>query len=479
MLPRIEAHPEDPAPEAENPYRQILRRSVPEPVLALLMFFMGVYLWMNHFPPPPEVDPAHPAEKLPGYPPEACGIALNKIDRDLRIAETTEKLPPLLKKVLAIGDLQSTLDESVRSLATLGAENSLNDVEGAYALAILDAIRHGRDPLSGPFVDPRLPGPPDPKIIIKRVAEGRDSWWDRRYLQAFGERGATEIGLQTPTMEEDPRNRELAMRALVSRGAVAAFALMGLLFLPRTLRAYWRAARSRAPGYAGHWPMSVGLGIFFMAYLASVGFMTVMNALIAGELTGGEQIPLSPPVYAVLDGVTRLLPACVALGYLFRKLGHARTRLGLAAKPDLFLVLGSFALLTAAEYGIRIGLADRIPLDPTGGLKAEEAGWWGLFLALFSACLSAPVAEEILYRGVLFRSLANRIRVPAATLLSAAVFAAVHPYDAYGLMAVASVGVGCALCFAATGNLATAILLHILYNFAIKVPEWIVYHAPL
>jgi membrane protease YdiL (CAAX protease family) len=35
------------------------------------------------------------------------------------------------------------------------------------------------------------------------------------------------------------------------------------------------------------------------------------------------------------------------------------------------------------------------------------------------------------------------------------------------------------LCYAATGRLATAILLHAFYNFVIKVPEWIVYHAPL
>jgi membrane protease YdiL (CAAX protease family) len=217
-----------------------------------------------------------------------------------------------------------------------------------------------------------------------------------------------------------------------------------------------------------------------MAYLASIGFQTVLNLLISGHFTGGQQIPLSPPVYAMLEGGTRLLPACVALGYLFRKLGHAGTRLGLFAKPDLFLVLGTFALLTAIDHGLKIGLAHRIPLDPTGGLKAEEAGWWGLTLAVVSACLAAPVAEEILYRGVLFRALANRIRVPAATLLSAAVFAAVHFYnDAYGLLSVAAVGITCALCFAATRNLATAILLHALYNFAIKVPEWIVYHAPL
>lgn len=447
----------------DNPYRQILRRSVPEPVLALLMFFMGVYLWMNHFPD----EEGH-------YGNDACRMALIKIDRDLRIAETTEKFPPLARKLLAIDDLDSTLNTSVRSLATLGTENALS-IEGAYALAILDAIRHGGDPVRGPFVDPRLPGPPDPRNIIKRVAEGRDSWWDRRYLLAFGGR----IGLQPATVEEDSRNRELVLRVMISRGAVAFFSLLGLFFLPRTLAAFWRATGSRLGGYVGRWPMSVGLGIFFMAYLASIGFGLLLNLLISGALTGGRPIPLSPPLYAMLEGGTRLLPAFVALSYLFRKMGHAGTRLGLYARPDPFIVLGSFALLTALDYGLRGALAARIPLDPTGGLNSEDAGWWGLGLILISTCLAAPVAEEVLYRGVLFRAMANRIRVPAATLLSAAVFAAVHFYDEYGLLSVAAVGISSALCFAATGRLATAILLHVLYNFAIKVPEWIVYHAPL
>ena len=169
----------------------------------------------------------------------------------------------------------------------------------------------------------------------------------------------------------------------------------------------------------------------------------------------------------------------MALGFLYRRGGHVGSRLGLFAKPDLFLILGTFTLLTMIDFGLKHAFSGRMDHDPTGGLVSSEAGWWGLVLALASACLAAPVAEEILYRGVLFRSLANGIRVPAATLFSAAVFAVVHFYEPYGLVSVGIFGAACALCFAASGSLATAILLHMLYNFVIKVPEWIVYHAPL
>jgi membrane protease YdiL (CAAX protease family) len=453
------------AKRADNPYRLILRRRVPEPFLALLLFLMGVWLWDNHF-----------GEEM-GYDPDASRMALVKIDRDLRLAESAEDYPTWLRKAVGIGDLKETIQTSVQSLAILGTENAL-DVEGAYALAILDAIRHGNNPVRGPFVDPRLPGPPDPRIIIARVAHGQDPWWDRQYLIGFGDQGAPTIALHPRAAEEDSRNRELALRAVVCRGSVWLLAGLGIFFVPRTLRAFGRALRSRSKGYAGRIPTNLGLGVFLLAYLAAVGFERLLSSVIAGEF-GGQPIYLEPPVLALLDGGTRFLPAMVALAFLYRRGGHVSSRLGLFAKPDLFLIFGTFALLTATDFLLKEAFAERMAPDPTGGLNASEAGWWGLVLALVSACLAAPVAEEILYRGVLFRSLANGIRVPAATLFSAAVFAVVHFYEPYGLVSVGIFGAACALCFAASGNLATAIALHMIYNFVIKVPEWIVYHAPL
>jgi membrane protease YdiL (CAAX protease family) len=85
----------------------------------------------------------------------------------------------------------------------------------------------------------------------------------------------------------------------------------------------------------------------------------------------------------------------------------------------------------------------------------------------------------MLYRGVLFRAARNRIGVIPAALVSSTVFALLHFYDGYGLASVAVFGFSCALVYAGTGSLTTVIVLHMLYNSAIKIPEWIVYHAPL
>ncbi len=108
-----------------------------------------------------------------------------------------------------------------------------------------------------------------------------------------------------------------------------------------------------------------------------------------------------------------------------------------------------------------------------------EAGGWGLAFAVLSACLLAPLAEETLYRGVLFRSFWNRMGVLPAAIFSSAIFAMLHLYDGYGLASVGVFGFTCALLYVSTGSLTTVIALHVLYNSAIKIPEWIVYHAPL
>lgn len=438
---------------------------MPEPLLALLIFVMGVWLWNNHF------GGAIAYDRGDGR------VALLKIDRDLRLAEATGHLPPLLLRALAVEDREAVLRRGVGSLDALAVEGAL-DEDGLYAMLILDAIHRGRNPAEGAFAG--LPGPPDTEALIRRIAAGDDPWWDREYLRYYGLLNQRDPRAQT-SLGEDPRNERLAHRTIMARGAVWLLGLAGLGFLPRTLSMFGRALRSRERGYIHSWPVALGIGVFLMAYLASIGFGRTIDLLISGNLDGegGDPVALPPWLFALLDAATRFLPPLVAIGFLFRRSRHAVGRLGLAARPDLGLVLGAFALLGVIDLLLKHTLGASAAPNPTGGLSPSDAGFWGLYLMVSSACIAAPIAEEILYRGVLFRSLANGLRVPAATFVSAVVFAIVHFYTAYGLVSVGIFGAACALSYAATGGLTTAIVLHMLYNSAIKIPEWIVYHAPL
>ena len=72
---------------------------MPEPVLALLIFVMGVWLWDNHF------------GEEQGYEEGACRMALVKIDRDLRIAEGMKKLPAMVRIALLVDGREHPLDD--------------------------------------------------------------------------------------------------------------------------------------------------------------------------------------------------------------------------------------------------------------------------------------------------------------------------------------------------------------------------------
>lgn len=427
---------------------------------------MGVWLWDNHLGPDS------------GYERDACRMALLKLDRDLRLADAGQILPPLARKVFSIGDLGEVVKHGAEALGRLGREGAL-DEDGAFAWVVLHSLSEGTNPVEGPFTAVDMTGPPDPRIVAARVVEASDRWWDREYLRGIGDIGGPEFVARLHGEMQDRRNLDLLQRAIVVRGAVLGLILLGVVFVPRTLRMFANALKSEPCGYPGAWSVSTGLGVFLLAYLSSIGLGKAIDLMVSSQRSLVGELVFPAPVLAALDSGTRLLPALVALAFLFRRGGHAVSRLGIAAMPSLPLVLGSFALLEGVDFVLQRVLEVSLSSDPTGGLSSLESGFWGLVLALSSACVAAPVAEEIVYRGVLFRSLANRIRVPAATLVSAAVFSLVHFYNLYGLVSVAFTGAACALCFASDGRLATAIALHALYNFAIKVPEWMLYHETL
>jgi len=143
------------------------------------------------------------------------------------------------------------------------------------------------------------------------------------------------------------------------------------------------------------------------------------------------------------------------------------------------VLLGLFSLLVVIDQFLRWALGSFTMEDPTGGLSYADSGISGLVFLIVSACLVAPLAEEILYRGILFRSLANKTGVLAAAVISSVVFASLHFYDFYGLASVATFGFVCALLYQSTGSLSNVVVLHMLYNTSITLPEWTIYHAPL
>lgn len=432
ILPPISANFHHP-----NPYRAILRREIPEPLIALLCFILGIWMWDHYF------------GETAGYPPGTERTALIRIDRDMQLAEAMAEDPPFLRWLAHAQTPGEAVAEGLRSMELLAKEQALG-TEASRAYAALLATRE-KLPVGRYLATLNQPD----------ESAQPQSWWNLKIDSA---------NFVFPSNE---RTATLRTRAIVVGSIIWGLGLLGLVFVPTALRCLRGAFREKPKGYTAAWTPSLGIVVFLVATLAWIGFTMVVEL-------GIMQLPgIHPVLLILLDTAARILPTLIALALLFRKASHIPRSIGLDGHIHPPVLLGLFSLLVLIDQPLRWALGRFTTEDPTGGLSFADAGITGLIFLIVSTCIFAPLAEETLYRGILHRSLANRMGVLGGALLSSVIFASLHFYDWYGLASVATFGFICALAYQSTGSLIDVIALHMLYNTSITLPEWTIYHAPL
>jgi len=406
-------------------------------LIALLCVILGIWMWGSYF------------GESAGYAPGTEEITLNRLDRNLRLAEGMAEDPSLLRWLAHAQSPEVAIADGIRSLEQLLHGKALGP-RGLQAYVVLLATRDGH-PIGGYLSQIETPS-----------SDSLDSsWW------------GIKIASENFTFPPTSITQAVRTRAILTGSIIWALGIFGLAFVPTALRCLRSAFRNKTRGYASGWNPSLGLTVFLLATLALIGFSGVIEVGIA-------QMPgISPVVAILLDTFTRVLPTLIALGLLFRKFSHIPRATGLNGHIHPPVLIGIFSMLVVIDQLLRWALGSFISKDPTGGLSYGDSGIFGLVFLIVSACLIAPLAEEILYRGVLYRSLANRAGVLAAAVISSLVFASLHFYDVYGLASVATFGFVCALLYQATGSLSNVVVLHMLYNATILLPQWTIYHAPL
>jgi len=132
------------------------------------------------------------------------------------------------------------------------------------------------------------------------------------------------------------------------------------------------------------------------------------------------------------------------------------------------LGMGLAAGLGAGGLGVLyIQAAERIPflreLDNGGGILREVHGWWVFLLAL----VAAPLFEEFIFRGLVFRGMRRSMPMWLASVGSAGVFALCHPPVA--MIPVCTMGVLAAWVFERSRRLVTPMALHLTYNAVVML----------
>ncbi|MFW6009741.1 MAG: CPBP family intramembrane glutamic endopeptidase [Actinomycetota bacterium] len=219
----------------------------------------------------------------------------------------------------------------------------------------------------------------------------------------------------------------------------------------------------------GLWIATFSVLIFMAPNLAVLAAGGLAEGLEGGRTVSSPELVFSLAVTLVFQiGIflAALLPLLAAGRPYTRLLGPTR---GTAVMWAVGLGVGVATSLAA--LGVNASLALLLEADEPVEqqvLQDALAGGAPLVLAALIAVIVAPVTEEAIFRGVLFRALAGRLGTGVGMVLSAAVFALIHleilfsqPIALSGLFVV---GVALAVAYHLTGSLVVPIVGHAVFN---------------
>ena len=223
-----------------------------------------------------------------------------------------------------------------------------------------------------------------------------------------------------------------------------------------------------------------GLFVFVAMFVGQIGSVVWLVAHRGGAVDMASISLASHDPEAIALSVLAGLPATLAAVWLAVRLKGASFADYLALRWPSWrqLLLGAIGLVVIVvlwEVLSRSMGREATPGFMTDLLKSgRDKGLAALLMLAFS--IAAPVSEEVLARGFLYRGWsASFLRVPGAIILSSLVWSLVHlQYDAYFLAEVFSIGLWFGYMRYRGSSLWLTIMLHALNNLtAVVLTMWL------
>jgi len=217
---------------------------------------------------------------------------------------------------------------------------------------------------------------------------------------------------------------------------------------------------------------------FFIAQLTPIGYFLLRydgpldsTAQLEAALIQIVGQPLTIPLSAIIGLPGMLIPTYFAIRYtripFTDYLGlHWTTLKNLAlGVVGMVLILGGWELveqLTGREETSAAFMVDILKTVQDGGL---------VWLLIVAFCVVAPISEELLARGFLYRGWSDSfLRVPGAIILSSLAWTLLHlQYDWFALLHVLSLGLWFGYLRYRTDSILLTMVLHGLNNLAATV----------
>ncbi len=173
--------------------------------------------------------------------------------------------------------------------------------------------------------------------------------------------------------------------------------------------------------------------------------------------------------------VVESLGLAITFGVVAKKIKGTRTRwsaVGLSRFPvgkSLLYIIGYY-IAVFIPLIILIAIATAIGVEPPSDQaeQTKKALLGGIWPAFFLTCILAPIIEEILFRGMLFKALSRKYSIPMSVLLSTLIFTVVH-LDPVAAISVIPLGAYLCFMYIRLGSIIPGMVLHASWNFLVLV----------
>lgn len=437
----------------------------------ICMVVYGFMIWTPLAPKPEVVD--HFAERL------------------MILDDAAAERPEWQRWVLWLDDPDLLADQVHNAYVTLGGKmDQGSSLRAAITLLSLDDSRRAGEWLvqvKDPWLQPyrsvvesliRLDAPPPEELqpALQGLAPGDHAWsrWVLCELHEIGVAEAREFEGVAPAAV--PGAQALVDRVLVMgvfSMTLTAFALLGVLVI-------WRRRHSepynRYQRLLGRWKggdlikiilVTEGLALLFIIGLVFLPYPDLIQPyhdhvlIFFGEAPGRIGAALLACAFLVARGPFW----SKAFGLEWRRLRTASVWFWLAT---------GILLMEVAGYGT-LYLSNWLGEASVTDSLAEELLWgqWpDLTGQLLIAVIAAPLAEEIVFRGLIYTTLRERMGVLPAAMVGSLIFALIHYYSWIGIFHIFMAGLVFTLLYEKTGSLWPPLLLHALGNLVITLNVW-------
>ena len=320
-----------------------------------------------------------------------------------------------------------------------------------------------------------------------KVALVAIGWW--AFSRSLAEKSVTLVQAASSSGEQEPVPRGRKMAAWLGTFTFASgiasqqwhLALVGVVYSWVTAAAMWQHFRERLPYLFDPWSEKLPKPPTLMNAMVAILGMTEVVAVVSGiaVVAGGKDSPYLWKARAITYLVVGVVTWLVTRSWLARRevsdreiwhwpretVDRSSTVWILAAQS----VFGAVLLGLAAHfYSFSLHWwwpeASRLVLEGAEHFtRFPEEQWW----IILAAVVCAPLAEEYLFRGLLYRALDREWGGAKAIWGSAAFFAIYHPPASW--IPVVLLGAFNAWLFRRSGNLWYSVAAHAIYNLVVVV----------